>query len=84
MLFLLKTEESASQSKGCDAKLQGPVIWQPAARYFSRGKVIRNLAPPCEDASASLQESERAAGLQGFRASYQPFGRCGALLFWLK
>ena len=51
---------------------------------FSPGKVIRNLAPPCEDASASLQESERAAGLQGFRASYQPFGRCGALLFWLK
>lgn len=51
---------------------------------FSPGKVIRNLAPPCEDASASLQESERAAGLQGFRALYQPFGRCGALLFWLK
>ena len=51
---------------------------------FSPGKVIRNLAPPCEDASASLQESERTAGLQGFRASYQPFGRCGALLFWLK
>ena len=46
---------------------------------FSPGKVIRNLAPPCEDASASLQESERAAGLQGFRVSYQPFGRCGAL-----
>lgn len=23
MLFLLKTEESANQSKGCDAKLQG-------------------------------------------------------------
>ena len=51
---------------------------------FSPGKVIWNLAPPCEDASASLQESERAAGLQGFRALYQPFGRCGALLFWLK
>lgn len=51
---------------------------------FSPGKVIRNLAPPCEDASASLQESERTAGLQGFRALYQPFGRCGALLFWLK
>lgn len=51
---------------------------------FSPGKVIRNLAPPCEDASASLQESERTAGLQGFRVSYQPFGRCGALLFWLK
>ena len=50
----------------------------------SPGKGIRNLAPPCEDASASLQESERAAGLQGFRASYQPFGWCGALLFWLK
>lgn len=33
MLFPLKTEESANQSKGCDAKLQGPVIWQPAARY---------------------------------------------------
>ena len=28
-----KTERSASQSKGCDAKLKGPVIWQPAARY---------------------------------------------------
>ena len=26
-----KTERSASQSKGCDAKLKGPVIWQPAA-----------------------------------------------------
>ena len=51
---------------------------------FSPGKVTQNLAPPCEDASASLQESERAAGLQGFRALYQPFGRCGALLFWLK
>lgn len=35
MLFPLKTEESTSQSKGCDAKLQGPVIWQPAARYLS-------------------------------------------------
>ena len=33
---------------------------------------------------SSLQESERAAGLQGFRALYQPFGRCGALLFWLE
>ena len=36
MLFPLKTEESASQLKGCDAKLQGPVIWQPAARYSLR------------------------------------------------
>ena len=36
MLFPLKTEESTSQLKDCDAKLKGPVIWQPAARYSLR------------------------------------------------
>ena len=43
MLFPLKTEESANQSKGCDAKLQGPVIWQPAARYPLRVREYETL-----------------------------------------
>ena len=84
MLFPLKTEESTSQSKGCDAKLQGPVIWQPAARYSLRVRESETLHLLVKMRRLPLQESERAAGLQGFRALYQPFGRCGALLFWLK
>ena len=43
MPFPLKTEESANQSKGCDAKLEGPVIWQPAARYPLRVREYETL-----------------------------------------
>ena len=48
MLFPLKTEESASQSKGCDAKLQGPArvqsvvpaVW-PVRRFFVLAEIER-------------------------------------------
>ena len=79
MLFPLKTEESASQSKGCDAKLQGPVIWQPTARYSLRVResetlhlLVKMRRLPFRRASAQrvCKGSERCTAVWPVRRSF--------------